>query len=633
VGLHVFYTGSVSTGFSIGDRRVEPSLNRIAGPQGPVQVEPKVMAVLTCLAGRRGEVVSKEELVREVWEGRYVSDDVVWRCIGELRRALGDDARQPVLIETIPKRGYRLKDEKDLKGGGEIHAGAATGRPLIPRGWLAVAFLLGFGALAAVLLVSTRRGGAEHTPQTAGRRMRLAVLPFANLSGDPAQQWFSDGLTDEVISRLGALRPAALGVIGRTSVMSLGRPGEGGADLRQIGRRLGVDYLLEGSVRREGSRVRVSSRLIQTSDQTAVWSDQQDLDLWGALSLQARIADQVAAAVAPQLLPGETPAAAAAAPTTPAAHDAYLEALWFLNRGTPDDLRKSAAAFAKAVALDPRSGRAHAGLADAVHLLALFGAVAPGTAYPRAEAEARRALELDPNLADTRSTLGSILFRYHRDAPAAEAELRRALGINPSSATAHHDYAWLLVSERRFDEALREIRAAQSLEPLSVRANADVGWVWFRARRTGEAIHQMERTLEMEPRFLGARLCLERALALEGRWQDAAAQAREAARREGMPAASLAVLPADPQAVLRRIGEWRLAHLLGARQSGWVSPYALAAQYAELGDADHAVAELDRAFGERDPSLVSADVDPAFDRVRDDPRFAEIVRRIGMPRG
>jgi DNA-binding winged helix-turn-helix (wHTH) protein/anti-sigma factor ChrR (cupin superfamily) len=477
----------VTPGFSIGDRRVHPSLNRIDGPEGAVQLEPKVMEVLTCLAGRDGGVVSKEELVREVWEGRFVSDDVVWRSIGELRRALGDDARKPAYIQTIPKRGYRLvMNGAAATADGTAPAPPAMRRRLIPRSLLAAAFLLGFGSLVTVLLVSSRRAPDTASPYTA---------------------------------------------------------------------------------------------------------------------------------------------------TNAAARDSYLKGLWFLNRGTTDDLRKSVPAFEQAAALDPGSARAHAGLADAVHLLTLFGALPPREAYPRAEAEARQALELDPTLADTHSTLGSILFRFHRDGPGAEAEFRRALALNPQSATAHHDYAWLLVAERRFDEALEQIQAAQRLEPLSVRASADVGWVYFRARRYGEAIHQMQRTLEMEPRFLGARLCLERALVAESRLGEALAHAKEGARQQGMTDAEMAALPTDPRTALRRVAEWRLRRLQESRQKGWVSPYALAAQHAELGDADPTFAELERAFAESDPSLVSADVDPAFDPVRSDPRFAQVVARIGLRRG
>jgi DNA-binding winged helix-turn-helix (wHTH) protein len=483
--------------FSIGDRHVHPSLNRIDGPDSSVQLEPKVMEVLACLAGRQGAVVSKEELVREVWEGRFVSDDVVWRSIGELRRALGDDARKPAYIQTIAKRGYRLV----MNGNGhsaapEIPTAAPEpARPkLIPRRLLAAAFLLGFGSLATVLLISSRRA-PEATAQHS------------------------------------------------------------------------------------------------------------------ATDLSA---------------------------TNQAARDPYLKGLWFLKRGTPDDLRQSVPAFEQAVALDPRSARAQAGLADAVHLLALFGGLPPREAYPRAEAAARKALELNPDLADTRSTLGSILFRFHRDGPGAEAEFRRALALDPGSATAHHDYAWLLVAERRFDEALEQIQAAQRLDPLSPRASADVGWVFYRARRYPEAIRQMHRTLELEPRFLGARHCLEGALVHENRFAEALVHAREGARQEGMTEAELASLPPDPRAALRRIAEWRLTRLQAREKTRgmkiWVSPYALAAQSAELGDADRAFAELDRAFTESDPSLVSADVDPAFDPVRADPRFAQMVARIGLRR-
>ena len=473
-----------SPDFWIGDRLVRPHLNRIEGPDGAVQVERKVMEVLALLAGRQGEVVSKEELIQKVWEGRFVSDDVVWRSVGELRRALGDGA-----IQTIPKRGYRLAaltPRPPLPEGEGEKDKEKTAPILIPRRLLGPALLLGFALIAAIFVL--------------------------------------------------------------------------------------------GHARRERN--------------AAVFA-------------------------AP-------PARTATLPSDPKARDAYLKGMHFLQRGMPDDVRKSVEAFEEAVALDPGSAVAHAGLADAVHLLTVFGALPPRDAYPRAEAAARKALELDGSLADTHATLGSILFRFHRDWPAAEREFRRALELDPASATAHHDYAWFLVSMKRFDEAVSEMQAAQAIDPLSPRANADTGWVYYRARRYPEAIHQMERTLELEPRFLPARHCLERALAHEGRLAEALDHARESARQEGMSAEELADLPLDPAAALRRIGEWRLGRLR--------SPYALAAQHAELGDRDRAFAELERAFAGRDPSLVAVNVDPAFDKVRSDPRFRELVDRLGLPR-
>ena len=612
-------SGFLSTAdFHVGDRLVRPGLNRIEGPAGVVQVEPKVMEVLVHLAGRQGDVVSKDELVRVVWEGRFVSDDVVWRSIRELRRALGDDA-----IETIPKRGYRLVESSPPGPPGEGEQ--IPRKHLVPRRLLAVSLVLGFALIAAIVLLGVRRFETASRSPARPPRLRLAVLPFANLSGDPSQDYFGDGLTEELISRLGSLAPDRLGVLGRTSVMSFKGKDAG---LGEIARALDADYLVEGSVRRDGQRVRVAVRLIQASDQSTLWSDVQELDARGVLGLESHVAERVARAISPEILPGRAPSLTAA---TPAAHDAVLRGRHFLSRGMPDNLRRSVDAFREALALDPGSAAAWAGLADALHLLVLFGAVPPREGIPPAEEAARKALSLDDMLADTHATLGTIEFRYHWDWTGAEAEMRRALEINPSSAAAHHDLAWLLLAERRFDEAIAEIRAAQELEPLSIRANADVGWVFYRARRYGEAVRQMERTLDMEPRFLSARRCLEGALVHVGQPEEALRQAREAARQEGLDATELAALPAEPRAALQGLAKRRLKHLIGRGSTVYVSPYTLAALYAESGGRDEALAALTRALTERDPMLVSLDVDPAFDPIRADRRFQEIVATVGGP--
>ena len=482
--------------FQIGDRLVRPGLNRIEGPSGPVTVEPRVMEVLAHLAARRGEVVSKEELVREVWEGRFVSDDVVWRSIRELRRALGDDARSATWIRTIPKRGYLLAAPEPERVGEDrpaveavvdhqTLAPAQEAPRLIPRRLLNASLIVGFALIAALALLGVRKLGTAPAPPPAVRN--------------------------------------------------------------------------------------------------------------------------------------------------PAAHDAVLRGRYFLDRGMPVDLRKSADAFREAVALDPGSAPAWAGLAEALHLQTIFGVVPPREGIPPAEEAARKALTLDASLATTHATLGTILFRYHWNWTAAEAEMRRAVELEPRSAAARHDLAWLLVAAGRFDEAIAEISAARELEPLSVRANADVGWVYYRARRYDEAIRQMERTLEMEPRFLSARHCLERALADVGRPDQALRHAREGARQEGMPPSDLAKLPESPPAALREIAKWRLKHLERRERSVYVSPYTLAALHADLGDQERALAELARALEERDPMLVSAEVDPAFDPVRSDPRFLSILERVGGP--
>jgi len=564
--------------FRLADRVVRPALNRIEWPGGAAQVEPRVMDVLVLLARRAGAVVSKDELVREVWQGRFVTDDVVWRSIRELRRVLGDDARASSYIQTVARRGYRLlapvaaplvppspvpgplpgvapdpgvvlDPEVAPQPGIALHprcrapsaspptperlpaaVSAPAARRVLPALGAALAAALLVGALLA--LPRWRGEPAAPAPGLAGGRLRLAVLPFANLSGDPAQEYWADGLTEELISRLGSLQPDRLGVVGRTSVMAFkGRA----ADLREVGRQLGADYLLEGGVRREGGQVRVTARLVQAADRTVVWSDQQDLNLWGGLHLQSAVAARVASALEVRLLPAARTRLEAAAAPDPAAHDAYLRGRYLLAKGTPGEIRRAAAAFEQAVAAGPRStasAPAYASLAETRYLLALFGEVAPGAAWPAASAAAERAVALDGGLPEGHAILGSILFRFGWRFAEAEAELRRALELNASSAPAHHDYAWLLLALGRPDEALAEMHRAQELEPLSWRAAADIGWVEYRAGRYAKAVADMRRLLDLEPSSLAARKCLERALFALGRPGEALAETRKTLAQE-----------------------------------------------------------------------------------------------------
>lgn len=611
---------------------------------GSVQVEPKVMEVLVCLARRAGGVVTKDELVREVWEGRYVSDDVVWRSVRELRRALGDEARDSHFIETIPKRGYRLlapvaelpqPEEPAAAGCDAVPVGASLPlppevsalRPRVRRRRLATA-----GALLALLLALAAAWIASRRPSIPAP-VRLAVLPFANLSGDPPQEFFADGLTEELISRLGSLRPGRLEVVGRTSVMALKGRG-GGAP--EIGRELGAAYLLEGGVRREGGRARVTVRLVRAATGTTVWSDRQDLELSQILQAESAIAERVARQLAIELVPRQrprVPAAAARAATDPRAHDAELRGRYHLARAGPEALAQAAAELGAAVALDPTAASARSGLADACHLMAVLGLQPPDVAYPRAEEAALAALERDPDSVEARTVLGSIRFRWRWDYGGAERELQRALAVNPSYAPAHHDYAWLLVALGRMDEGVAEIREAQRLEPLSLRASADLGWVLYRAGRDEEAIAAMRRLLDLEPGFGEARACLERALAGRGRFAEALAVAREGLRRAGASPEQVAALVAgnDPAAARRRIAAWRLQRL--AAQAGYASPYHAATLEVESGDREAAFGALRRAVAGHDPAAVLLAVDPELAPLRADPRFDALRRQLGLPQG
>ena len=745
--------------FLLGDRRVRPSRNLVepaaglgatgtlgrlgtvgaraavesAEPPVAVQVERKVMEVLVCLARSPGRVVTKDELVREVWDGRFVSDDVVWRSVRELRRALGDETRAPRYIETIPRRGYRLlapvAEIPETAGAAPARTGAeeakapdpptsvtpaaeaagqAPGPPLaaaapgaarpgtapLPRrpprldaaGAAAALALAAALTLAAAWWLGARRsagpsGQAGH-PATAP--VRLAVLPLANLSGDADQEYFADGLTEELISRLGTWRPGRLAVVGRTSVMAL--KGHAG-DAAEIGRRLGVAYLLEGGVRRDGERARVTVRLVRAADGTTLWSERQDVELRRTLEAESAIAERVARGLASELLapsrpvlaaraapgtdgvaeaarearaaageagePGTARAAEAAGGTAaaadPEAHDLELRGRYLLARAaSAATLDRAAAELRAAADRDPGAASPRSGLADCYHLMAVMGLRPPGDVYPLAEAAALDALAQDPGSVEARTVLGSIRFRYHWDYGGAERELRRALAVNPSFAPAHHDYAWLLVALGRMDEGIAEIREAQRLEPLSLRASADVGWVLYRAGRADEAIAAMRRLLDLEPGFTAARDCLERALARRGRDAESLAVAREGLRREGASPQEIAALAAaasdsasgaasDAGAARRRIAGWRLARLarrarVASPASGgaYLSPYTVAALEVDAGDPEAAIAALQRAVAARDPMVVMLATDPELAPIRGDRRVAALLHQLGL---
>jgi TolB-like protein/DNA-binding winged helix-turn-helix (wHTH) protein/Flp pilus assembly protein TadD len=699
--------------FLLGDRRVRPSRNLVeratvksAQQPAAVQVERKVMEVLVCLARSPGRVVTKDELVREVWDGRFVSDDVVWRSVRELRRALGDETRAPRYIETIPRRGYRLlapvaeipettgaatartgaeearePDPPDPPTGVTLAAeaaGPAPGLPpaaaapiavrpraaLLPRRsprLAAVGAGLALALFAVLSLAAAWWLGARRSAGPAGRAghpgtapVRLAVLPLANLGGDAGEEYFADGLTEELISRLGSWRPGRLAVVGRTSVMAL--KGQAG-DAAEIGRRLGVAYLLEGGVRRDGERARVTVRLVRAADGTTLWSERQDVELRRTLEAESAIAERVARGLAGELLAPPRPVLAAGAVAgaageagvtgeagavvDPEAHDLELRGRYLLARAvSAATLDRAAAELRAAANRDPGAAAPRSGLADCYHLMAVMGLRPPADVYPRAEAAALDALARAPGSVEARTVLGSIRFRYHWDYGGAERELRRALAVNPSFAPAHHDYAWLLVALGRMDEGIAEIREAQRLEPLSLRAAADLGWVLYRAGRPDEAIAAMRRLLDLEPGFAAARDCLERALASRGRDAESLAVAREGLRRAGASPAEIAALAAgaasDPAAARRRIAGWRLARLARgaspASGGAYLSPYVVAALEVDAGDPEAAIAALQRAVAARDPMVVMLATDPELAPIRADRRVAALLRQLGLPR-
>jgi TolB-like protein/DNA-binding winged helix-turn-helix (wHTH) protein/Tfp pilus assembly protein PilF len=641
--MHAFNSEDESIRF--GDFELEPRSGELRKAGLPVKLQPQPLRVLVLLASNAGKLVTREEIQHAIWEGVTFVDfeHGLNFCIKQIRAALGDNAQAPRFIETLPRRGYRFiaTVEQNSKTTSNFVASPGlvtspiaqtreSSTDVTPRPDLRVTRAAAI-AIALLLLtiggyISWKLRGASPTPNRG--KVMLGVMPFENLSGDPDQEYFSDGMTEELIAQLGSLQPAKLGVIARTSAMTYKR---GNRDIRQIGHELKVDYVLEGSVRREADRVRITAQLIQVSDQTHLWSESYERSMQNALAVQTDVARNIARVLALKLLAADLASRATHASIDADAYDAFLKGRYLWNKGRSEDVEKSLAFYNQALELTPDYAPALAGLADSYILLGMYYTIGPTDAYSKAKSAARRAIELDDRLAEAHTAMGTILFRFDWNWSDAEGAFKRAIELNPSYGRAHHDYAWFLVALQRFDEAVSEIRRAQELDPLSPLANSDVGWVYLRSRRYEDAINQIERTLELEPEFASAQACLERAYRLKGMNKEAVDSARKSMIRSGATAQELAALDkGDSEQAMRSVLLWRLEQREETARNRPTSPYWLAAQHAELGEANAAFEWLERAFNERDSELVSLKVDPAFDTVRGDSRYADLVRRIGL---
>jgi TolB-like protein/Tfp pilus assembly protein PilF len=459
-------------------------------------------------------------------------------------------------------------------------------------------------------------------------KIMLAVLPFENLSRDPEQEYFSDGLTEEMIAQLGRLNPQKLGVIARTSAMHYKNTDRA---IDRVRRELGVDYVVEGSVRRAENRVRITAKLIQCTDQAQLWANNFERELKDILALQSNVAQAIAQEIKVTLTPQEHARMDEARPVNPEAHQAYLKGRFYWNKRTPDGVKKAVEYFEQAVSLDPDWPLGHLGLADA-YAVASQGAMRPHEAIPKAKAAAAKALELDESLGEAHATLGFIAESYDWDRPTAQREFERALALSPNYATAHHWYAWYLGHAGRLDEALKEMKKAQELDPLSLIISGALGSIQLRAGHLDEAERGLRKTLELGPDFPIAHMILTMTLFLQGRNAEAIAEAREAVRlsdNASNPASILAYLYAktgQPEEARRILDE-----LTDRSTKSYVAPTAFVRVYAGLGETDTMFKWLEKACQERDAALLNVLFDPFLAPMRGDPRFIDLVRRVGLP--
>ncbi len=613
--------------FQIGAWLVQPKLNSISGNGKTAHVEPKAMQVLAYLAEHAGEVMPKERIIQAVWADTFVTDDVLTRAVSELRHVFEDNPHEPHFIQTIAKSGYRLIAPVDI--------GAGLTRPregkALPYQFATVAAVaaLAIVALAIILNLAGLRDRLFPRPAPPAGKIMLVVLPFDNLSGDPEQEYFSDGMTEEMTAQLGRLSPERLGVIGRASAMTYkGRK----KTIDEIGRELRVQYVLEGSVRRAGDRARITAQLIEVGDQTHVWAESYERDLRDILALQADVAQAIAYEVQIKLTPQEQTRLATAGPVNPEAYRLYLTGRFLWNKRTEEGLKNAIDHFQRALEIDPGYGLAYAGLADSYLMLDDWGFLPPKEAIPSGKAAAQKALEIDESLAEAHASLALACFEYDWDWPACEKEYKRAIELNPNYATAHQWYFAFLFAMNRHAEAMGEIQRAQQLDPLSPIISGAMADQYFYARQYQEAIRRFRSTVALFPEFAPAYQALGAAYVVNGRYQEAIVALQKLRSLSGASAAEVAALgQAYAKGGMRGYYLWELRRLKEESKHRYVRAWTFALVLAGLGEKDQALSYLEKAYEDRDYLLTTLQDEPRFDPLRSDPRFLELLRRMNLP--
>lgn len=596
--------------------------------------------VLSLLLEKPGQIVSRDEMRDKLWGSDTFVDyeRSLNSAIRKLRGVLGDSQESARYIETVPRLGYRfIAPVEEISSPAETpHTGppepptsvaAAKIAALSDRHW---SLILG---IAAVLLTVVAGyfmwSRTRNKPQPSGERLMLAVLPFENLTGDPAQDYLSDGLTEEMIGQLGRLDPEHMGVIARTSVMHYKRTTE---QVGQIGRELGVQYLLEGSLRREADRVRITAQLVQMKDQTHIWSRQYDRELKSLLALQGEIAQETADEIEVTLGRGHKAWAAnrkLASPSSYQAYDLYLKGRYFWNKRTKDGFQQAADYFQQSIANDPNYARAYAGLADTFALMSSWSFAPQTEAIPKARAAALRALQLDDSLAEAHTSLALIAENYDYDWQTAEKEYRRAIQLDPQYATAHQWYAECLSFQGRFPEALEESERARQLDPLSLIIASDHAAILYFARQYDRAIEQFRAVLAMEPNFARAHMVVYPYVE-KGMFPEALAETDSWRHSDGSPISELEAYVygrwGKQQQAERALAQWKR----GSLHQPEVATLVLLEAYVATGRKEGALTLLEKLYREHSNLVTTLKVEPALDPLRGDPHFQELLRHVGL---
>jgi len=631
------------------------------------------MEILFVLIEHRDEIVTRDQIVYRIW-GKSVfldTDNSIRGAVRKLRQILKDDAETPRFIQTVTGQGYRfiapviLPSETGDSGTSPELPLAVVDRDFVSEldGWLtsrklrlveegrdgtaeqtvdvetvpeerkrnthrALLIRLSLVLACLVLLAVWIWRATLSRPVASQRKTVLAVMPFDDLSRDPDQEFFSDGLTEEMIAQLGKLNRNQLTVIARSSVAKYKRSDRAA---KEIGRELDADYLVQGSVRRTSDHVRITVQLIDTRNETDVWTESYDRDLKDVLAVQDSVVRSIANEIHIVLTEEQKTRLATPRQTPPEAYEAYLKGRFYWNKRTADGMQRAAVYFQEAIENDPSYAVAYSGLADSNSGLAWHGFKSPGDALPKAYAAARKAIEITPESAEAHASLGLVLS--HRwDWAGAEAEFRRALDLDPQYANAHHWYGDYLSIKGRHNEALAEAKRALELDPLNLMISTWVGLRYYQAHNYSEAIEQNRRSVDLDSNFAAAHLLLGEDYIQAGLHDESIRELTKAATLSGGSGLYAAQVAVALAAAGRKSDALRMAHQLETdSKKRYVSPYGMAQIYAALKSDEDTFKWLQYAYDDHAVWMGYLAVDPIFDPYRSDERFQELLRRSGLP--
>jgi TolB-like protein/DNA-binding winged helix-turn-helix (wHTH) protein/Tfp pilus assembly protein PilF len=593
-----------------------------------IKLQEQPLKVLHLLLQNRGEIVTREQLRTNIWPANtFVEfDHGLYSAMARLREALGDSSENPRFIETVARRGYRFIAPVTSPGAIAISISEPTVVRRPPRSWKLVASvlaaLLAGGLLLGVVLGFNLANARDWLRSRKNPHVRsLAVLPLQNLSGDATQEYFADGITDELITELAELNTVR--VISRTSVMQYK-----GAQkpLRQIANELSVDAILEGSVLRSGQHVRVTAQLIDAATDQHLWARTYDRELGDILLLQSDMAGAIAQEIRAEMNENARPVVAQVSRVDPEEQDLYFRGRYHLGKGSEDEINKGIEYFRQGIEHSPRDARNYAALADSYLALSDYY-LSPAVTLELGKQSAMKALQLDDNLAETHVSLGAIRFLYDWDWPQAEKEFTQAVKLNPNSSDAHLWRGVFLAQMGRSDEGISEIKLAESLDPLSLAVHVNAGWVYYLAKRDEQAVQEWRKILDIDPHFTVTHASIWIAYVKQAEMGTALsppssgdADALQLAAITGRRAVS--GNRAEAERLLSRLDSISKRH--------YVCPYEMATAHAILGNKDKALDWLSRGLKERSACMADLKVDPRLDSLRSDARFQEFLRRVGF---